>query len=584
MRSNRMFPYFFNSAKGLSLLELGIVMVFISLALVPVVKMIGGPTSADGNAAQITGAKNKEALLANTMVNKVLAGDYTGFKCGSNGSPLAFNPDTDLPKSNQIVNFGRCRSQSSNTLYYEWNVLNLTASNNSNSLPSQNQYFQATFNVIDTAGNKLITMPVNFFHNLGGMVTKKETTGVMLSIDTSGSMVWANTEEETPQEAAVASPFMFYRYKKFPSSSDWGNFPNNPPYQINLNMWDDSQLDLTIGKQITGTPSTLAGADPDTKTAYNEAFPFSSVNPAVPGRAQWGAGVLGTGNCSSSSNGVWNSDKNLQYTFIPEVNSQQVKGWVARGGFWVYDGTSLRDYYRSIINDLCRAKNNSTDWSNTINKRLSRIEAARTASLSLLLNLESKNAITSSIEMGFVPWSATSRLYQGVTMEKATVVPGAAGLHFQNMRKRLLWINRADPAARNSSSPILAFDGTNIRQGLETAQTQLKSKAYDRRIIVLLTDGAPTESYSGNTKAALKSYALNSIGMNAPKSQQTTLFTVGLIAADNNLMKSMASSTPDGQHFEAKDVADLKPIFDAISYQIQKLALLSTADRYGLSF
>lgn len=580
MRSNRISPCFFSSAKGLSLLELGIVMVFISLALVPVVKMIGGPTSADGNAAQITGTKNKEAILANTMVNKVLAGDYTGFKCRSNGSALPFNPDTDLPKSNQMVNFGRCRSQNGNsTLFYEWDVLNLTASNNSNSLPSQNQYFQATFNVLDTAGNKLITMPINFFHNSGAFTQPSIRTGVMLSMDISGSMAYyasgilpyyTGSNTSYGQDIYYSSPYMFYRYKKFPAASNWGTFPNNPNYQVTLDPWDDSQLDLTIGKQISG--SNPAGKDPNSGTAYNEAFPFSNVNPGAPGYNTWGNGTLGVGHCSSANPANWNSNKNFGFAFIlPYADTAITPPPAFYGNPW------------TTVNQLCRQKNSLNDWSNTINTYLSRIEAARTAALSLLINLESNQTVANSIELGFIPWDHYAHTQQMVPLEKAVAIPGVSNIHFKAMRERLLWINRADPANKNSGNPVVASGATSLYDGVDYARQKLLEKNYDRRIIVALTDGAPTYG-AIQSAAGLKNYALNTFGNNAPKNRQITLFTVGLIAADNNLLNGMASNTPDGQNFAANDVADLKPIFDAISYQIQKLALLSTADRYGLSF
>lgn len=573
MRLNHLQPLLRNSQSGLSLLELAIVMVFISLALIPIVRMTGGPTSSDGNAAQITGTKNKEALLANTMINKVLAGDYSNFKCGGNGSPLSFNPQTELPQGTQVASFGRCQSANGNNpLYYEWKVLNLTASNNKQALPSQNQYFQATFRITDARNNDLLTMPVNFFHNFGAFEQPNTQTGVMLSMDISGSMAYyaknlipyfSGSNNSYYQGIFYSSPYMFYRYKNFPTSSNWGSFPANPPNQVVLNMWDDSQLDLSTGKQIAG--SSPAGKDPNPETPYNEAFPFSQVTAANPAFGQWGSGVLGSGDCTSNNDAIWSNDRNLRYTFLP----------------YPIDNTNNS---RNIVNQLCRQKASTADWSNTINQNLSRIEAARTAALSLLLNLESTPSVAQSIEMGFIPWDHYAHTQQMVALEKASVIPGVPGVHFRNMRDRLLWINRADPASNTSGNPVVASGATSIYEGVEYARRQLLAKNFDRRIIVLLTDGDPYPESGLNTKANLPGYALNTLGHNAPKNQQVTLFTVGLIAADNNLLNNMATGTPDGQNFAANDVADLKPIFDAISYQIQKLALLSTADRYGISF
>ncbi len=557
MRSSHFSLLAVQAAKGLSLMELGVIMVLMSVALVPVVKMIGGPTSDKGNAVQMTGLKNKEAILANTMVNKVLAGDYSSFRC-SGGNPVAFDPLKDLPTGTSVQTFGRCKAANGNNpLYYEWTVLNLTASNNGTALPSKNQYFQASFNVTDQNGVSLLTMPINFFNNTGAQDEQTENTGVMVALDRSISMSGARVYPHLAVFNNTAAPYLQYRYKPIPSgyNATWGfTFPASPPENPVLNKWDNKQLDLVYGKQIAGSPS---GKDPDSDTPNNETYPFK--------------GVLSSGDCSTNADSKWNPnsanvDKNLMYTFQPNIILN--KGW--------------RDY---AVKPLCEQKNNFNDWSiNVINEKLSRFEAARTAALQLMLKLEEKPSVANSIELGFFPWGSYAASEHEAPLEKIN-----KNGFFEKNREKLLWVNRTDPTNRNNTTdPIYMEGGTQINYGLQYARKRLLEKKYDRRIVVLLTDGEPSPNAGSNSNAGfggggLRDYTKQNLGCGvADSKKRITLFTVGLIAADEKLMKDMAEATPSGQGFFAKDITSLTPIFETVAYQIQKLSLISTADRYGL--
>jgi len=585
-------------ARGLSLIEMGMVMVFLSLALVPIVKMMGGPQNDSGNAAHRNSMKSKEAILANTLVDRVLANDFSYFDCND-----GFNPATQLPVGTTPTNSARkyniCKAQNTNSdVYYQWSVVHLNGANNGNEMPSKNRYYQASLNILGPDRNPsapMLTIPVNFFFNEGGTTTKTENTGVMVAMDRSGSMAWSDKPSNLPSVNGVTAPFMFYRYKAFPTGvTNYGfAFPNGPD-KVVLNKWDNSQLDLVYAKQVKwpgpGPSPYKDGQDPDSTTPYNEAYPFSKVNPSVPGQAVWGDGVLGSGNCSSNSNNEWTNaasgDKNLFYTFLPEARlNYSWWGPDLDNGIYKYNG--LRD---EILIPLCSEKNDKSGditkhWSYTINKRLSRFEAARTATLSLLLKLEEKANVANVIELGYYPWGSYAATEHQVALEK--VKNG----HFEKMREKLLWINRMDPADKNNGSePVRLEGGTDIHRGIEYGRQQLLKGNYDRRIMVLLTDGEPSPNGGVNSNApygggGLRDYVKKNLGCGvADSKKRITLFTVGLLQADEQLMADMANSTPSGQPFYAKDIASLTPIFETISYQIQKLALLSTASRYGFEF
>jgi hypothetical protein len=551
---------------GLSLIELGLVMAIVSLALVPVVQMLSGARSqtGEGSVDRITAMKSKEAILANTLVEGILAGDFSKFDCDTSGNPRTFNTATDLPASGASKTYSMCTDNTYNKpLYYQWSVVSVSG------MPQQNQYYQGTFNIYDKPANgqALLTLPANFFMNGGAFTQPTEKIGIMFAMDVSGSMAWAQTPSGISAEggSGMSSPYMFYRYdrNRF-TGNTWGVAfsPATVPGMVAgtkrawLNMWNNNELDMSYAQSIkAGTPPDFT--DPDLTTENNEVFPYSLPNMNDP---TWGKGLLGTGHCGSSSPANWNTDVNLIHTFVP--------------------GARTSATYRSLAQALCDWKTSSAAWGTALNTDMSRLEAVRTGALALMLSLENNSSVVPYLELGFIPWSDAPQPQHLVAMAPAVAVAGVPGVHFSALRQKLLWINRADPSNPASALPIKAKNGTAMHAGLEAARVQVMSKNYDRRIIILFTDGAPSDY----TPAQLQTYVLNTFGNNAPKSQQVTLYTVGLIGADPVLMANLANSTPDGQSYTTNDLRQLHSIFDSIAYQIQKLTLMNVSQRYGLNF
>jgi hypothetical protein len=591
-------------AFGLSLVELALVMVIISLALVPVVQMVNGSRSqsGEGTAERVTALKSKEAIVANSLAEEALSGNFSRFNCDGGGNPLAFDPASDLPTSGNSRTYGRCTDTTYATpLYYQWSLVNAPG------MPKQNEYYQAALNIYaqPTDGQPTLTLPINFFRNTGSYAQTQQRTGVMLALDVSGSMVWgvstgfpgginptilnpaagvdyADTYCHGPN--CLGSPFMFYRYDRMRfAGNTWGVAfnPASVPGMLPgtkrawLNMWDNSELDLSYGQSIQ-PPASPDFSDPDAITPNNEKFPYATATVNDP---TWGNGLLGIGNCATAAtdNAFWTSNPNLIHTFMPQARTTR------------YDMANPPEgnFGRDLIVRLCNRKTSTADWNTSLNTAMSRIEAARTGMLSLLISLEANPVVTSSVEMGFVPWSNVANAGYEVPLASAVTVPGVPGLHFRSMRERLLWVNRADPANPNSVLPVplnTASGATHIRNGLEAAYQRLMGRNYDRRIIVLLTDGAPNPNNGTNTPAAITNYTLNTMGNNAPQNQRVTLFTIGLIQGDPVLLTNMASSTPGGQAFVTNNIQQLRSIFESIAYQIQKLALMDVPSRYDLNF
>src|SRR4051812_2737813 len=84
---------------GISLLEVAMLMIIVTLALVPIIQHLGGPSSAQGNAVRAVGFQSKEILLGNTLIEQALANNFKTFNCGG-----AFNPAT-FPGQGLAANF-----------------------------------------------------------------------------------------------------------------------------------------------------------------------------------------------------------------------------------------------------------------------------------------------------------------------------------------------------------------------------------------------------------------------------------------------------------------------------------------------
>lgn len=564
----------FNATSGLSLLEIGLVMGIVALALVPMVKTIGGPMSSTGkgSASQLTGFKNKEGILATSLANAVLAGDHSSLTCGR-GSLVS------LPTT--LRTYDQCTSTSNDNLKYEWTVLPINEANSGSKPSTGYAYYKGVLNIYEndssaSSAQPLLSMPVNFFEYDRALPRDKQQTGVLIALDRSGSMAWGERTNDRPphlddsyaisgKPLDFALPFLWYRYKPFPRPGEdtgWGyDFPViNAAVARPLDMWNNDTLDLVNLQNMEGRN----GADPDLSTPYNESYMGS--NP------QFDCITPGTRWIASSSG----FDKRLAYIFNRN---------------WVLENDDASAYTRdNFIRPLCQEKTSKTEWSRVLNEKLSRIEAARTAALSLLLKLEERPNVSTAIKVGYFPWAPDPDLGRGAPLQIAVDRNNDGNLEFDHIREKMLWLNRMDPENRRSSEAVNLLGGTNIFGALQEAKRQLLADtSLQRRILVLMTDGQPAPDAHQNSSGpfgsgGLRDYAKNILGCAAPKGKRITLFTVGLIQANKELMADMAAQTPNGQDFFADDIASLGPIFDTVAYEIQKLTLLSTADRYRLDF
>jgi hypothetical protein len=520
---------------GISLLEVAMLMVIVTCAMVPIIHNIGGPTNTQGNAARAVGLQSKEILLANTLIEQALASDYQTFNCNSSFNTANFptaGKSSNFPSSNRCVN-----NSYSQPLYYRWTVHNTAQAG---ILPTGNEYYTAVLNVFDkqTGGNPILTMPTSFFRNTSGGQTVSSKIGIMIVQDISGSMASSKPSGSVGNvnQGDVASPFLRYRYHD-PAYPAYNNYPGGSP----LNLYDNKQLDI-------------AAASPDDPTTpQNESYLAPNI--------------LGAPKCTSKSN----------------INSAHwlPSNFYANGTY----SKALDAVQQDAVINICKRSSNYLDT------YMSRIEAARSSLLSFLVSMEQDPSLYENTQLGLMTFSSNGGTGNQllVNMESPTGAPA----QYKQMRRKISWINRDGPGLIPSGGGTMMYEA--VRDG---ANNLFTAPNLDSRIILLVTDGEPhgpfpngdPGQYTPANHAAFQDLASQIGNGTFPGSnkQSATIYTLGLIY-DYNAMQpwletDLASRTPGGQFFYANTVKSMPGIFDQIKYQIQRVILLNKSNRFNVDF
>ncbi|MDX2084671.1 MAG: vWA domain-containing protein [Candidatus Melainabacteria bacterium] len=549
-------PNFRLHQAGISLTEVALITLFMSLALVPIIGMVGGKTDAGPSGTSTAASRNssREVIAANSIMERALAGEI--MNGGSFASPLLINTLNDLPKAG-VLNTARHAYDNNQNIWYEWTLrdvsykLNqngqpvdangLTVSANSPNLvriaPDGNRLVQATLRVYNgqSGTQPSVVFPTYLFRNEANFQGQEaKTTDIVLILDVSGSM---NCSELTPSNDNCGNPgssqtMPSYQNVSVPYLRDRYFTNSDAP----LDLWNDQQLDLV-----------LTAKDDETTTQFDERYLL-------------GGGPLGIPANCDLNNGA--SQTEMRKYFVDNF----------------FNGGGKNNTARQRVANLCQSKAamSQTQLDATINGNLSRIEAARSAMLAFLLRMEGNQFLAQNVGLGFVTFSSNAnKVFDFIEKPKLRQDPLQAKerLYFELMRERLVMINRAG----NPSKLIRADGGTHLSDGLQKAKEVLATGNPDtKKIVILLSDGEPTIGITN--KNQLKKWVTNNYADN-----DITLYTIGVIGADEDLMKTMATATPSGNYFFARNISELQPIFDQIAYEVEKLALLNITSRYHLN-
>ncbi|HEY9744765.1 MAG TPA: vWA domain-containing protein [Oculatellaceae cyanobacterium] len=516
----------------MSLAELGMVMVIISLALAPVVKMLGGPTTEQGNAVQVIGQKSKEILLANTLIEKALAADYTyTFGCESTNTQFKpADPKAGFPTAGKWANLpaSPCESKNYNqSLYYQWTVRNMDQTTGTG-LPDKNHYYTAVLNVwSDPSQPPLLSLPASFYWSEGGITNEVGKTGIAVILDTSGSMCWGKTDNTPACYNGLASPYLKYRfadtgYNPSPSSINMGNIRNN------------QNLDIV---------SLKATNEPDTE--WDDRYLGSNIH---------GAGACDT---AANNDALW-------------TNS-----------LWSLSNNTGKAHVRALCKLTGR---NGAGWGGILDSNFSRIEAARSSLLSFLTSIEANPDLYQNVKLGFITFGSN------VTNQVVPLESADSQNQFFAMRRKFTWLNRSGPGL------ISATTNTNMYDALQRgADVLYNDSTLTSRIIFFVGDGEPTVGKTDMKSLAALSKSIGEGTYAGAKGKKITVFSLGLLSQkinkstgnrylDDYLKTSMSDLTPGGTYNFAQTIGEMAPIFEQISYQIQRMVLLNKGSRYNLDF
>ncbi len=516
---------------GLSLVEIGMVLVIISLALAPVVQMVAGPTSktGEGNATRMNAIRSKEAVLANTIVERVIATGGDVMNC-TGTAPIT------LPTGGGALNYpaaGACTNNTYNKpIYYRWTIQDMSTAGNG--VPDGNSYYRATLNVYDSyPGTPIVTFSTYFYKTGTYSATASSVTGIMIVQDISGSMVWSQVDGAlTRGGSGTASPYL-----KYPYNDPSVGYVVNPSLNMDAvanggngnGVIDDDELDIVSANPVN---------DPD--TFWDDRYPRP--------------GIHGMVNCDGSPpNPNWNAALwNTHFVFNDNTD-------------------------RNHINQLCSTTAGNRDA--VLNSSLSRMEASRASLLSFLVSIEQDPVMLGNTKLGFVTFETGMQTrVGGAGLETPT------GGKFTLMRNRLTWMNRQGPGS------ILTGGGTNMYGGVDRGADLLcRDRTLQNRIVFLVGDGQPTV---GNTShASFQSLADNLASGNycathgGSTQDKITVFTLGLLAPQASIepyMKTdLADRTPGGAFFYTNNVANIQTVFEQVKYQIFRVAILNSDDRYN---
>jgi hypothetical protein len=192
-------------------METAVILMLLSVSLVPMVQMMGGDKVADEQGKTITDSskqKMREVTVANSLMEQALLGNI--------GLP---NFDLSQLTPNSSVNTGiQTYTNYNRTMWYDWTLLNqsfqiqndgtLRMDRNGQPLPlvKGNWLASATLKVYPSANSQSpsLVFPTTLSQRqLSGQPGNASRIGIMLVLDTSGSMAWSSNDDSLPNTGTV---------------------------------------------------------------------------------------------------------------------------------------------------------------------------------------------------------------------------------------------------------------------------------------------------------------------------------------------------------------------------------------------
>jgi hypothetical protein len=541
---------------GFSLVEAAVIMGLVALVFIPMARMAGGfgQTSSVGKTAtDATRNRMREVTAANSLMEEALLGNLQL----PNLSLSTLSATT--PYRTGVQSY----SDYSRQVYYDWTLLNQSYAVDPQGnwqkdekgalvpLVNGNSVAAATLRLYadGTTTTPTLVLPTTVSsRRINTNAEGPAQVGVMLVLDTSGSMAWSRNDHSLPNTTIpsdpnpllVSAPYLKYRYE--------GNGA--------LDLTKDAELDIVAALRWDSAA-----------TAFDETY--------IPGRSTLSNA---SANLKLKSGCVANA-QNAPY-FVSEAMSSASP--VRKD----YLGKPLKSLY-SYVDELCKVSPtmNDTVWQDTVNNNLSRIEAARSALFVFLSRMENNPFLAQNMKLGFESYNSSGSA--GAPINRVSVhapLKSATNNKYKDIRTWVSYINRQ---MADGSTRIPVFGGTPTRAAvLEAAKKLYDDEGLTDRIIILMTDGVPTDDTNNGNGIAQLMNELGSGNAQGANGKRVTVLAVGLVGANKSKLDTWAlqnrNGGADGESFFAANVVQTMRILDSVADKTISIALKSNTCRYNV--
>lgn len=577
-------------SSGLGLVEIALLLMMASLALIPLTQMLGKSEGGDGSSlTTLNRQRTRELVAANNIMERALSGEILTQNIANEGQLYnsignnAFNlnnvpvngnevyypsktgtytygdstqgvrlkyrwtlSDTSYKKDEaDLVNWDETANQESPEQCNPYNTYDLgTNACWGQITPLGNRIVKATLDVFDAYASPDAKPTYTFSTFLFGQgevdIPETQRVGVAVVLDVSGSMGMGKSNYGRNYRR-IFSPFLANRFEREDALPPGLNLTAD-----DLDMFDDRKLDI-----VWNMP------EDDPETPYDERFP--------------GPGILKMPDIQRDD---FEDEEAITDWLIALDNNRNRRRQQYDRYFDDLHGT---DDYNPVTMER---------WRQHVVPRIPRIEAARSALLGFLVALEEDLELTQNTEMAFITFQSSNREKLEVPLESAEMTKDPANFNvkrprFKKIRERFLWINRWDEKYGSGwrRRSIRADGGTNLRDGMELAVEELLSgDNLTQRFIIVLMDGDPNPNRGDNSRDANVDYA--EYIFNKHKIQVYTIGFAGLSNQGKNMLQGMAEKSK-GDFYYADDPEELRDIFVSISYKLRKELVLARVDRYN---
>jgi hypothetical protein len=579
---------------GFSLLEVAILIILLTVALVPIMLTMGGQTGSSNTPT--VSSMNEQSLIRASAAGSLMERALTGTVLTSNINNTAnlttpapsglFDPSTLAAGGTATYGpFDYKVNATDPNLAYTWTLKDVSYDGATRVSPKGNRVVKADLQIFSKNPTTGALVPKEssstyLYVKESLAIAPDPLVGVSLVADVSGSMCsnlrWQTTW--TQSSDGLCLPYLNDRFHRTGTPNEVGM----TLVPADFKLFDDRQLDIAYSLPVD---------DPTTPNLDNY------MQRGVLGMPPEYLGLVDGNPMPDAYCNLWlESAKG-----IPEHPNMK---WLLRER---NDGAAIPDEHgqREDVFWLCAEgswRTNAT-WLNQINQYVTRFEAVRGSMLQFLMKLERDQELASALNMSLSTFSDSASTVVPMAGPVTSILDPESGTNrprFADMREKISWFNRYDVQMAGSRT-VKAIGATNTEAALITGGKAFDANpALNAKHLIILTDGEPTmgntnrpylealaEAIHKNCRDGANNYPANTTGPLAPCStnqdQWVTVNVVGFagIPAGDEAFLQRLATRGGGRYLKASNVTELKDALFILSYDIKRSMILKRVERYN---